>query len=310
MTATPHPAATIVLLRDAPDGLQTFMVRRPDTASFLAGAQVFPGGRVDPADGDPAWSDAATWPSGPDALRPGRDPVARAALVAAVRELFEEAGVLLARPVHPCAPTDGAPADVASGDGLLGAREEAALSAARPQVHGGSTALLDVCRRARWRLALDWLLPMCRWVTPPIESRRFDTRFFLAQAPRDQAAAADGVEAVAGTWVRPTDALAAHQAGTVTLWPPTLRTIEDLAACASVEAARALTRDTPFRVIAPRVFVEAGRRFLLLPGDPLAPVRAARDALPPPTRFVEVSGRWVSEGASTAGAGLETVSDR
>jgi 8-oxo-dGTP pyrophosphatase MutT (NUDIX family) len=297
VTATPHPAATIVLLRDTRNGLETFMVRRPDSSSFLAGAQVFAGGRVDPHDADPEWAGAARWPAGPDALRPGRDPMARPALVAAVRELFEEAGVLLARHGDDAASAPAATARAATVDGLLGPDAAPALAAARSVVHGGSAALLDVCRRSGWRLALDRLLPLCRWVTPPIEPRRFDTRFFLAIAPPGQTAAADGVEAVAGTWVGPADAIAAHHDGAITLWPPTLRTLEDLAPCPTAEVALAWARATPFRVVAPRVHVEGGRRYLLLPGDALAPVRAERDALPPPTRFVEVKGRWVSEPA-------------
>lgn len=288
MTATPLPASTVVLLRDAPGGLETFMVRRPDTSSFLPGAQVFPGGRVDPGDADAGWADAATLPAGPDALRAGRDPIARAASVAAVRELFEEAGVLLARPAgHRAGEARGA---------LLGAESAPALAVARRAVHGGNAALLDTCRHHGWRLALDTLLPLCRWVTPPLEARRFDTRFFLAIAPPGQQAEADGVESTSGAWVRPADALASHVAGRLVLWPPTRRTIEELAPWTTVADALDWVRGVPVRVLAPRLHIEAGRRCLLLPGDPLAPVALEQDAYPSPTRFVEVEGRWEPEG--------------
>jgi hypothetical protein len=92
--------------------------------------------------------------------------------------------------------------------------------------------------------------------------------------------------------VRPADALASHLAGRLVLWPPTRRTIEDLAPWATVAEALDWARGVPVRVLAPRLHIEGGRRCLLLPGDPLAPVALEQDACPSPTRFVEVEGRW------------------
>lgn len=275
--ATAHPASTVVLLRDvgAPRiGLETFLLQRPGSASFMAHAHVFPGGRVEADDLDRRWEARC---AGADAVRrPWRDTATPEALlahaVAAVRELFEEAGVLLARDT--------------SGRMLSAGGEDAdpALRDARTALEAGAR-FHEVCEPRGWQLALDLLSPLSHWVTPAMEPRRFDTRFYLAELPAGQRATACGRETVAGDWVTPADALARHARGEITLAPPTHRTLDDLAGCTSAEMARSLASGLAYVRIEPRVHREGDQTWLLLPGDPLYPAPPGA-GLRPPTRFV------------------------
>lgn len=263
MSIPAFPASTVVVLRDAEGGgLEVYMVRRPSQSSFLPGAEVFPGGRLEPDDDDTSWQALPGAPAQSD----------RPLAVAAVRELFEEAGLLLAR-------------DEASGTMVdLSARDPAALRALRRALVDGTRRFSQVCLEEGWRPALDQLVPCSRWVTPHLERRRFDTLFYVARAPEGQTAEADGQEAVAGRWIRPQDAVDEHGAGHIVLVPPTLKTLVDLRDVRSVEAALATAAANPVRTYAPRVFIEAGTRFVLMPGDEFYPVTDA-EAMPPPTRY-------------------------
>ena len=173
--ANPRPASTVVLLRDAAGSAgrpEVFLVRRHQNTAFMGGAHVFPGGRVEEGDRNVAES---TWCDGLDAaLRQlGAVPPVEAVAfhVAAVRELFEEAGVLLARD------RSGFFVSLAKDD------ERARFKTYSADVHAGSRSLRDVIEREKLRLALDALVPFAHWVTPPIDVRQFDTRFFLARVP-------------------------------------------------------------------------------------------------------------------------------
>jgi 8-oxo-dGTP pyrophosphatase MutT (NUDIX family) len=288
--SNPRPAATVVVLRDSSAGPEVFMVRRHESHVFMGGAYVFPGGRVDAADheGSDAWCDGVA-----DAERTaGRlkpdTPDARAESiayhVAAARELFEEAGVLLAR--------DASGAFVS----LAGADDHARFRAARHDVHDGRTTLRAVVERERLRLALDALVLFAHWVTPPIDTRQFDTRFFMARVPPHQTPAHDETETTHSAWVRPADALAQAVAGDIVLPPPTWTTLRELETFVNVDAAMAWAR--PRRIVRrmPLAFEDEGRRLLLLPGDPLHP-EAAGDEVPVETRFVLVEKRWRPERA-------------
>src|SRR3954464_4008787 len=174
IVANPRPAATVVVLRDGPAGPEVFMVRRHEGTAFMGGAHVFPGGRVDPAggDGDDSWCDGIAHATGQLDGLPGAEAVAYH--VAAARELFEEAGVLLAR--HP------------GGDfvSLAASEDHDRLKQDRTAVHEGKTPLRAVIERERLRLSLDALVIFSHWVTPPIDSRQFDTRFFMTRVPAHQ----------------------------------------------------------------------------------------------------------------------------
>jgi 8-oxo-dGTP pyrophosphatase MutT (NUDIX family) len=241
---------------------------------------VFPGGRVEEADrdvADPSWCDSL------DAVvsqMPDVAPVEAIAFhVAAARELFEEAGVLLAR--------DGAGRFVS----LAGVEDQARLTRYRADVHVGARALRNVVEREHLRLALDALVPFAHWVTPPIDVRQFDTRFFAARVPPAQTPAHDEQETTASIWIRPSAALAAAEEGAMILPPPTWTTLRELEPFATVDAALAWARGRVIVRRQPLCLEHDGLRMLVLPGDPLHP-EPAGPAPTPDVRFVHVDGRW------------------
>ena len=212
-----------MLVRDTtPPGLEVFVLRRTASATFAAGMYVFPGGRVDEVDGAAAIEDFCTGlddATASEAL--GLDHGGLAFWVAAVRECFEEAGVLLARR------RDGGPPRVDDAEVV------------RRAVHAGELSMVDLCRRHDLVLDLSEIRYVAHWVTPVGESRRFDTRFFLAAAPPGQDGQHDDAELVDSRWVRPADALAEVEAGDLLMLPPTLANLRTLAASGSVAAALA-----------------------------------------------------------------------
>lgn len=263
--AKPRDAATVVLLRDGLRGLETFLVRRHGNAAFMGGAHVFPGGKLDLAD-----LDASLPVSGLDARgaaesldEPEDEARARGLFVAAIRETFEEAGVLF---------DDG--------------------SGAAPRVFGAEDrrAFHTCVRRLGTSLRLDALVPYARWITPPIEQRRFDARFFLAAIPHGQTAQHDGDETTESAWLPVGEAVEAQIGGRIFLAPPTLRTLYDLRRYASVAEAIASARSRKPPRVAPEVAEDAGAFVLTLPGDALHSVTSA--AFPGPTRMMFEDGRF------------------
>lgn len=203
-------AATVVLLRDTAVGLETFMLKRGAGTAFVPGAHVFPGGAVDAADADPAVYARCDGLDDTEASR--RLDLPRDGLsfwVAAIRESFEEAGVLLA--------TDEAGAEPDWRDPALRAR----LAEGRRALHAGDTALAEILAAERLRLPLTRLRYYGHWVTPPGPPRRYSTRFFAARAPAGQILAHDGIETVAGDWTSPGHALRCYRRGELTMILPT-----------------------------------------------------------------------------------------
>ncbi|MGH2476172.1 MAG: NUDIX hydrolase, partial [Candidatus Limnocylindrales bacterium] len=194
----PRPAATVVLVRPGVAGLEVLLTHRPATMAFAPGMQVFPGGRVDDADShhrltarSAISADAAAAGLGGD-LDPD---AALATYVAAIREVFEEVGILLA---------DGP----AHGDrSATGPHTTADTSAARSRLLADPAAFAAIADELDLRLRTDLLVPLSRWVTPPNLARRFDARFFAAAMPEDAAATLVGDEVLAHAWHRPIDAL-------------------------------------------------------------------------------------------------------
>jgi 8-oxo-dGTP pyrophosphatase MutT (NUDIX family) len=211
-----RPAATVLLVRDGASGLEVFMVVRHHKIDFASGALVFPGGSVDPGDhaiaADPVACGAAT-------AMDERDRLSR---VAALRETFEECGVLIARRRGS---DEGLGPRVAELDGKLLGRSFSELIAAE-----------------NLELALDALIPFAHWITPPILPKRFDTRFYIAAAPRDQIAIHDGSESVDSVWISPARALEAADAGTYTLVFATRLNLQMLGESADVASALAAAR--------------------------------------------------------------------
>ena len=282
MVANARPAATVVVLRDGPAGPEVFMVRRHEDTAFMGGAHVFPGGRVDAADGDAddSWCDGIGHATRQlDGLPPAE---AVAYHVAAARELFEEAGVLLAR--HP------------QGDfvSLSAAVDHDRLGQDRAIVHEGKTRLRAVIEREGLHLALDALVLFAHWVTPPIDSRQFDTRFFMTRVPPDQTPAHDDTETTHSLWARPADAIAKAVRQEIVLPPPTWSTLRELEPFESVKDALAWARRRTVIRRMPKAIEQDGHRMLLLPGDPLHPDPAGDDP-PLETRFVLIDRRWRAE---------------
>jgi len=253
--AVPRDAATVILLRQAASGVETFLLRRTAELEFAPGAYVFPGGSVDACDAD----ESVRW-TGPDPADFGRlldvpPDRARSLVCAAVRETFEESGVLLAGLAN------SSPADLVC--------DSAALAADRHALLTGSASLGEVLGRRGLVLRADLLTPWARWITPEASPRRFDTWFFAAALPPGQAATAapeghaDPGESESGAWLRPASALEAARAGQMTLLPPTAVTLGELAGHADVPAILAHRPVITPRL--PRVVVEDGRVRLHLP---------------------------------------------
>jgi 8-oxo-dGTP pyrophosphatase MutT (NUDIX family) len=284
IVANPRPAATVVVLRDSSSGPEVFMVRRHADTAFMGGAHVFPGGRVEKADrdGGEAWCDGIAHAARQLPDLPSWEAVAYH--VAATRELFEEAGVLLAR----------------SADGefvsLAGESDHARFKQDRAAVHRGQTTLRSLIERERLRLALDALVLFAHWVTPPIDTRQFDTRFFMTRVPPHQTPAHDDTETTHSIWMTPADAIEHSQRGEIVLPPPTWSTIRELEPFASVDEALGWARRRRVVSRQPLLLEQDGLRMLLAPGDPLHPDPAGDEPLAE-TRFVFVDGRWRPERA-------------
>jgi glyoxylase-like metal-dependent hydrolase (beta-lactamase superfamily II)/8-oxo-dGTP pyrophosphatase MutT (NUDIX family) len=210
-----RPAATVLLLRDGSPGPEAFLLQRTKSAAFLAGAHVFPGGALDKADQDPRVLRRVHGLSEEEAnARLGVPAGGLAYWVAAVRECFEEAGILLAQ----------------GEDGhALSAARTAQLAQFRGALHSGKLAFAEFLEKERLLLRAHDLAYFGHWITAPGRARRFDTRFFLALAPHGQEGAHDGTELIASLWLRPQEALEREAGGAMDLVFATKNTLADLA---------------------------------------------------------------------------------
>ena len=256
--AVPRDAATVMLLRPAGTGagIEVLMLRRVAAMKFAPGAYVFPGGSVDPAD-----YDAPVGWHGPDPAEFGARlgasaEMARALVCAAVRETFEEAGVLLAG-----AP-DGGP--VADPSGPSWESDRAALVA-------GDVTLAELLSRRGLVLRADLLVPWARWITPEGEPRRFDARFFAAALPAGQVATGHAAESDRIAWLRPADAIESARAGQISMLPPTATTLHDFAVAGAVDGGDAvaaiLGRRPVIEPVVPRLVLEDGQAWLYVPDE-------------------------------------------
>jgi 8-oxo-dGTP pyrophosphatase MutT (NUDIX family) len=275
----PRDAATVIVLRDCAHGhgIETFCVLRHISSSFLGGAMVFPGGKVEPADAADVWGDRATAPHPRGAAFATEQLSARALAVAACREMLEEGGIL---------PTDRPLAAAEA----LSLRAELLISPATTD--GAPPPLATALERRGLTLSLGALVPWARWITPAAEATRFDARFFLLELPEGQEGRHDERETTMSFWARPTDVLDRFVRGELFLAPPTTRTLEMLAGARDRKEALALASEQSLAPICP-TFVPADPPFLALPGDPAHEVSGG--SVPGPTRFVLRNGRFVSE---------------
>jgi 8-oxo-dGTP pyrophosphatase MutT (NUDIX family) len=240
----PKPAATVLLVRDAPaaggQALEVLMVRRSAGMAFGASAWVFPGGKVAPADSDPAW----------DELSDGSyDHYARSLRIAAAREVFEESGLLLAT-------RNGEEVDAIG---------SASFDDRRAAVEADPASFIELVRTAGMRLTLDRLVPFAHWITPGFEPRRFDTHFFLVHAPSDQVVRHDGREAVDHEWVQPATLLERRVRGEAKLMFPTRLNLQVLNAARSAAEAEASARGRTVVTVEPVVEERADGKVLVIP---------------------------------------------
>jgi 8-oxo-dGTP pyrophosphatase MutT (NUDIX family) len=237
-----RPAATILLVRDEP-AFQVLMVKRHHQIDFASGALVFPGGKTHQGDHDPAWADHATaWDAAPAEERALR--------IAAIREVYEEAGVLLAR--------DAAGA-VFQGDARLGPAREAVARDER--------AFIDLVAELGVRIDLAALTVFARWITPSLMPKRFDTWFYLARADSGQLAVCDGWETVDAEWIAPGEAIALAAAGERKVIFPTRMNLQLLAEAADAADALARAQARPLVTVEPRVQPREGGAVLVIPAD-------------------------------------------
>jgi 8-oxo-dGTP pyrophosphatase MutT (NUDIX family) len=255
---TLRDAATVMLVRDGASGLEVFMLRRNLNSDFVGGAYVFPGGAVDEVDRHADLEAVCAGRSDDQASNMlGVDQGGLAYWVAAIRECFEEAGVLLATG------PDGAVVSLADPD----VAERFTLH--RKAVDSGERRLVEVCRVEQLTLAVDQIHYFGHWITPVGAPRRYDTRFFVTAAPPEQVPLHDDRETIANCWIRPQDALDRHRAGQFDLIFPTIKNLEAIArferSTDLLEAAAAI-EEVP--TILPRISSDAGHGVrILLPGD-------------------------------------------
>lgn len=243
--APAKPAATILLLRDGPAGLEVFMVVRHHEIDFAAGALVFPGGKLAPGDREAL---AREYASGLD----GVDEEQAALRIAALREAFEECGLLLAR-------------ERGSAE-LVGPERQERLDHYRGPLDRGELGIGEMLRAEDLELACEPLVHFAHWVTPMMMPKRFDTHFFLASPPARQLARHDGRELVDSAWIRPADALAQADAGLRTIIAPTRLNLQRLGYSDSVAGALAAARAQPVvRVLPELVRTAEGPRLRIPP---------------------------------------------
>jgi 8-oxo-dGTP pyrophosphatase MutT (NUDIX family) len=248
----PRRASTVVLLRPGADSLEVYLIRRHSGMAFAAGMFAFPGGTVDPRDSDHAtawagptpveWADRLGCP----------ESLARALVCAAVRETFEEAGVLLAGPT-----ADSVVDDTTAEDWEL---DRAALV-------DRSLAFADFLDRRRLVVRSDLLAPWAHWITPEFEPRRYDTRFFVAVMPTGQRTRDVSGEADRVAWMRPADAAAGVDDMSMAMLPPTYVTVAELARFSSVEAVVDAASRREIVTVMPGVEIVEGEGLLTLPDD-------------------------------------------
>jgi|HubBroStandDraft_1064217.scaffolds.fasta_scaffold00005_21 8-oxo-dGTP pyrophosphatase MutT (NUDIX family) len=242
--AVPRPASTVLLLRDGAGGLEVFMVTRHQKSSFMAGALVFPGGGVDPDDSDPRHGAAASGEAAADL----------AWRIAAIREVFEETGVLLAGKYQ-------------AGD-LLGPADLAPIRERhRERLNRREIGFADLLAAEGLVAAPEQLVPFAHWITPAGLPKRFDTRFYAVRAPEGQLGLHDDRELTGSLWIRPRDALAESDAKRVLIVFATRLNLERLALSETVDGALTEARARPHFLVQPVVTSTDEGRIVRIPAE-------------------------------------------
>ncbi|MCV2491041.1 NUDIX domain-containing protein [Geodermatophilus sp. YIM 151500] len=249
MTAVPRQAATVLLLRDGAEGLEVYVLRRTRGMPFAGGMTAYPGGGVDPRDGDTEIGWVGPPPAEWAAAFGCDERLARELVCAAVRETFEEAGVLLA----------------GSGDGVVPDVSGQDWEDQRQALLSRELSLAELLAVRDLSVRSDLLRPFAHWITPPVEPRRYDTKFFAAALPLGQEARHVSGEADEACWLRPEAALAEMSAGTRPMLPPTIHTLGQLKPFPDVTAALAGSPPEPLHPISPIFTEEPDGRWAVLP---------------------------------------------
>ncbi len=276
----PVAAATVMVVRDGPAGLEVLLVRRHANSGVLGGVHVFPGGKLDAADRlvDPTALDREPMACRDGLCEPALDAgMALGLHVAALRETFEECGL------------------------LLGQAQGAAHVQAVRELTAAGTPFAAALQARGLPISTACVLPWSRWVTPRVPSvtnKRFDTRFFVAAAPDDQTVEHCAHEATEAVWLSPRVGLERYWAGEIDLAPPQIMSLSQLSRLADVAQVLAAARGRPPALIEPEPFDEEGRRVICYPGDPRHSL-AAR-VWPGPTRLVHRNHRFEPEGGLAA----------
>jgi len=298
MIAIPKKAATVILLRNKePGGFDVFLLKRHEKSSFMGGNFVYPGGRVDRDDGSLeicSLSKGMTSEEAQKILGETFSPEESFGhWVAAIRELFEEAGVLLAYDQK------GKLLE------LKDREERERFLHYRESFQKDKTSISEMAQKENLLFALDQLHYYAHWITPEARSERFDTRFFLARYPSGQEASHDQKETTAGTWLTPQKALEENLTGDIILSPPTLKTLEDLSRFRSIEEIFHSLKKEDVQPILPILTKISDHPLLVFPWDPEyeifqkgkipSPINHGRPSQPGDntTRLILKEGRWL-----------------
>lgn len=284
----PIDSATVILTRNRKKGpFEVFIMRRNKKQEFMGGAFVFPGGQLDEADCDPHLAVCANGLSAEGAKLGLNEPdlpqhTALGLFFAAVRETFEEAGMLLA--------SHKTGADVDFSDRAIQQRFEMS----RHDLHGRRLSLKELAERENLQFTLDLIRPYAHWITPELQPKRFDTRFLLARLPKGQTPVHDSIEMIESRWIAPKDALSESEAGKIVLMPPTLKIMEELSEFSSIDELFDATALRKIQPILPQPFSEGDTFGLRLPHDPEYSIEAFKQPHRPweTSRLVMIGGRW------------------
>lgn len=255
--STAVPSATILLLRDGAEGIEVFMVVRHHQIDFASGALVFPGGKLDEGDRDPGLRQRCILPDGGAAL----DDEALALRIGAIREAFEESGVLLAYG------EDGQWAGTDGSGALADPAAAAQLETDRTALHDGQLAMASFLETHGLTVDLRDLVPYAHWITPDFMRRRYDTHFFLARCPGHSCAVHDGSESVGSVWINPARALAEAEEGQWTIIFPTRMNLLKLSRSGTVAEALEAARQDPVVTVKPWVEERAEGAMLCIPEE-------------------------------------------
>ncbi|MBI9085713.1 MAG: NUDIX hydrolase [Desulfobacterales bacterium] len=293
----PKDAATVILLRPSDPGpFEVLLMKRHENQSFMGGAHVFPGGALEAQDDDPVLarrvSDLTPAKAAARLGEPDLDPAKVIGLYfAAVRETFEECGVLLG-----LGPTD---------DAVFRPGPEARL-----KLLSGELTLPDLAEAQDLRFDFSRMIPHARWITPESEPRRFDTRFMVARLPPGQVPTPDAREMTRMQWLTPEKALALQAKGEILLMPPTLKTVSELRLYASIDRILTAAAARTPKTICPKVFISGSEFGIKLPDDPQYEVSDATLTADQAvrSRVVMRNGRWQLMSAQAFFSGVDTDS--